>query len=82
MNKNLIDMIGIIGIFLIVVFLFKINDNLVSKNQIGRYVNFTSNYILDTTNGNVYIPDSANQGDNTRFIWKKYFSFRKQNTEK
>lgn len=73
MKNKLFEMLGLIGIFLIAVFLFNMNNN-----QIGKYVPFGSKMILNTTNGTVYIP--TNYDKSGIYKWEKKFSFdRKEN---
>ncbi|WP_419777784.1 hypothetical protein [Malaciobacter marinus] len=59
----------VIGVVFLAVFIFKVNDS-----DIGKYKPMGKKMILDTTNGNVYIPKKF--GKNGDLKWKKIISFK------
>lgn len=68
MKENILQFIYVL---LGITFVILVLNN---ESKIGTYVPFGNKMLLDTTNGNVYIPT---EGKNTRYTWKKYFSFNK-----
>lgn len=67
MKESIIKLIYITFGF---IFIIAVLNN---ESNIGKYVPFGNNTILDTTNGDIYIPT---EGINTRYTWKKLFAFK------
>lgn len=67
MKENLIQLVYVLLGITIVVLLLS------NENHTGRYVPFANKMILDTTNGDVYLPI---KGKSTKYIWEKYFAFQ------
>jgi hypothetical protein len=72
MRKTIYILCGVIsvgiGIFLLLTFILKVNNS-----GVGKYIPLNDRMILNTTNGEIFIPIDNGYGD---LKWKKKISFK------